>query len=56
MDQEIHLQISHVLAGGVEMDFTVEVRAQVVGVGEQLPVRTIRCQPLEILGLTQLGR
>jgi len=55
-DQEVHVQAGDVLAGREEVDFPVQVGAQVVRVGQQLSVRTVGCQPLEILHLQRLIR
>ena len=54
MDKKVHLQIGHVLTGGVEVNLTVEVRAQMVRMGQQLPIRAVGRQPLKILHLQRL--
>ena len=33
--QEIHIQVGDIFAGGVEMDFAIQMGAEVVGMGQQ---------------------
>ena len=49
--KEIEIKLGDVLARCVEVNLTIQVRADVVGMRHQLAVGTIGCQALEILHL-----
>ena len=55
-DEEILVEAGDVFARREKVDLAVEVRAQVIRVGEQLAVRAVGRQPLEILDLKRLVR
>jgi len=55
-DQEVHVQAGNVFAWREEVDLPVQVGAQVVRVRQQLSVRAVGRQPLEVLHLQRLIR
>jgi hypothetical protein len=51
MDQIIHVQGGDIFSGGMEMDFSIQMGSQVVGVSEDLPVGPIWSQAFKIFDL-----
>ena len=52
----VEVERGNVLARRVKVNFAVEVRAEVIRVREQLPVRAVGCESLEIFELKRLVR
>lgn len=52
--QEIEVEFGDVLSRRVEMDLPIQVRAQVIGMGDNLTVRSIRGETLKIFDLKRL--
>ncbi len=51
MNEIIHFERGDILAGRVEVNFSVQMSSQVVGVGQHLTVCPIRCQAFKIFQL-----